>query len=190
MRRNVYDFDNTIYAGDSGVHFYFYCLRRRPRMLLDLPGVGVYGIRYLCGRIGKTAFKQRLYRFLTFLPDIDAAVSDFWRTHTKNIKPWYRAKRADTDLIISASPAFVLSPVCLELGVPLIATRVDKRTGVFDGLNCHGKEKVARMREAYPDTEIVAFYSDSLSDTPLAELAECAYRVRGNRITPFFPKKV
>lgn len=187
MVRNVYDFDKTVYAGDSSVHFYCWCALRRPWIVLDLLCAGAWGLLYLTGRIDKTRFKQRIYRFLTFLPDVDAAVESFWRTHKKNIKPWYDEKRAASDLIISASPEFLLSPICRELGVSLLASRVDRRTGIYDGLNCHGAEKVRRMREAYPDTVIDAFYSDSLSDTPLAELAERAYRVRGNEIAPFFP---
>ena len=187
MRRNVYDFDNTIYAGDSSIHFYGFCALRYPRILLDLPALGVQGIRYRLGRVDKTRFKQRVYRFLTLLPDVDKLVTDFWRTHEKNIKPWYYEMREDTDLIISASPTFLLAPVCEKLCVPLLASRVDKHTGVYDGLNCHDTEKVHRLNEAYPGTEIAAFYSDSLSDTPLAEIAQSAYRVRGNKITPFFP---
>ena len=48
---------------------------------------------------------------------------------------------------------------------------MNPQTGLYDGLNCHGEEKVRRMRELYPDAEIEQFYSDSLHDTPLARLA-------------------
>lgn len=188
MRRNVYDFDKTVYAGDSSVHFYRYCARKRPWIVLDLLCCSVAGLLYLCGRIDKTRFKQRIYHFLRFLPDVDQAVADFWLTHKRNLKPWYLAQRDDTDLIISASPAFLLAPICKELGVSLLASPVDKRTGRYDGLNCHGAEKVERLNAAYPGTEIAAFYSDSLSDTPLAKIAERAYRVFGNDIVPFFAK--
>ena len=30
---NVYDFDGTVYAGDSTVDFYFFCLRKQPGIL-------------------------------------------------------------------------------------------------------------------------------------------------------------
>ena len=67
----------------------------------------------------------------------------------------------------------------------LLASRVDKHTGKTDGENCHGAEKVRRLRETYPDVEIAAFYSDSRSDSPLAELAEHAYLVHGQERTPW-----
>ena len=72
-----------------------------------------------------------------------------------------------------------------KLGVRLLASRVDKHTGKTDGENCHGAEKVRRLRETYPDVEIAEFYSDSRSDSPLAELAERAYLVHGQTRTPW-----
>ena len=37
MRIDVYDFDGTIYDGDSTVDFWLYCLRRKPSLLRFLP---------------------------------------------------------------------------------------------------------------------------------------------------------
>ena len=42
-----------------------------------------------------------------------------------------------------------------------------------------------RLHEAYPDVQIAEFYSDSRSDSPLAELAEHAYLVHGQERTPW-----
>ena len=70
-----------------------------------------------------------------------------------------------------------------KLGVRLLASRVDKHTGRTDGENCHGAEKVRRLHEAYPEVQIAEFYSDSRSDSPLAELAERAFRVHGQERT-------
>ena len=30
---NVYDFDNTLYDGESALDFYFFCLKRHPRLI-------------------------------------------------------------------------------------------------------------------------------------------------------------
>ena len=37
MRIDVYDFDGTIYDGDSTVDFVFFCLRRHPNVIAGLP---------------------------------------------------------------------------------------------------------------------------------------------------------
>ena len=39
-----------------------------------------------------------------------------------------------------------------------------------------------RFRERYPDGHVEEFYSDSYSDTPMAELAEHAYLVKGDTL--------
>lgn len=189
MKRNVYDFDGTIYRGDSTADFFRYCLRRYPAVLLDSLGAAAGFAGMFLGLVEKTKAKERFYRFLTRIPDVDAALDDFWSSHIARIEEWYLAQKRPDDLIISASPEFLLTPVCAALGVALLASRVDKRTGKTTGLNCHDQEKVRRMREAYPDTQVRLFYSDSVADTPLAAIAEEAYFVRRGKLSPFFTGK-
>jgi len=96
----------------------------------------------------------------------------------------YSVTGAFDDVIISASPEFFLKPACNMLGIRhLIASPVDAKTGKHRGENCHGKEKVRRFRALFPDASVEEFYSDSYSDTPMAELAEKAYLVKGDTIT-------
>ena len=33
MKVNVYDFDHTVYAGDSSVEFYLFCVKKQPDIL-------------------------------------------------------------------------------------------------------------------------------------------------------------
>jgi phosphoserine phosphatase len=180
---NVYDFDDTIYSGDSTLDFYKYCLKSYPKVYLALPNAVTAFALYKLGMIGKILFKQRFFSFLKYMSDIDGAVSAFWSKYERNIKPWYLAQKCDSDIIISASPEFLLAPVCQQLGVKMIASRVDKHTGVFTGENCFGAEKVKRLETEIDLSEIEAFYSDSLSDKPVAQLAKSAYMVRKNKIT-------
>ena len=103
--------------------------------------------------------------------------------HRAKIKKFYLNQQKDDDVIISASPEFLLEPICQSLGIRfLMASRVDKNTGVYDGENCHGKEKVRRFCEIFPNGKIGEFYSDSYSDTPLAEIAEKAFIVKGETL--------
>ena len=47
-----------------------------------------------------------------------------------------------------------------------------------------------RFREIFADAEIDKFYSDSYSDTPLAEISNKAYIVKGEELLPWdFSKK-
>ena len=182
---NAYDFDNTIFRGDSTARFLAFCARRYPRVWRHAPAILGAGALFLLGKVEKTAFKQKMFEFLQDVPDVEAAVSAFWQKNARRVRAWYQAQRREDDVIVSASPEFLLAPIAAQLGARLIASRVDPFTGQYDGENCHGAEKVRRLHEAYPDVQIAEFYSDSRSDSPLAELAERAYLVHGQERTPW-----
>jgi len=180
---NVYDFDKTIYDGDSTVNFYKYCIRKKPAVLKYLPKqVGAF-FKYLFKIYDKTQMKEIFYLFLQGLDDVDSLLISYWEENMAKIKDWYiESKRAD-DVIISASPEFLLEIPCRALNVKMMASRVNKKTGEYDGVNCHGMEKVERFYAEFPDGVIDEFYSDSYSDTPLAEIAKQAYMVKKNKIS-------
>jgi len=176
---NVYDFDGTIYNGDSTVDFFLFALKRKPSLLLNVPrqafGFVLYGLK----RIKKTQLKEYFFSFLQKI-DADELLEAFWAQHQHKVFPWYQAQQQTDDIIISASPDFLLSPICRKLGINhLIASRVDPKSGKFLGENCRGEEKVRRLAAEYNVIRIDKFYSDSRSDLPLAQLAE----------QPFFVKK-
>lgn len=181
---NVYDFDGTIYNGDSTVDFYLYCIKRHPGLLRYLPRQGWAMVRYRLHRLSKTQMKEQFYSFLKGLENADEEVRTFWVLHKKKIAAWYMEKQEKDDVVISASPEFLLKAVCEELGIcNLIASRVDSRTGVYEGENCWGAEKVTRFRQKYADAEIDEFYTDSRSDRRMAMLASQAYiKVHGKFI--------
>lgn len=182
---NVYDFDKTILPYDSTEAFSLFCLRRHPRAMLGALRAVPYAALMPLRIVTKTRAKEVFYSFLANLEDVDAEVEAFWAENLKNINAWYLAQRRPDDLVISASPEFLLRPAAEALGFRLIASRVDKRSGWTLGLNCHDEEKVRRLREEYPEVEIAEFYSDSLSDTPLARIAERAFIVKGSVLSPW-----
>lgn len=183
---NTYDFDETIYVKDSSVTFYKYCLRKYPGAVWrTVPRSLVYALRYAAGRIRAKELKQQLFSFLKYLGNVDAAVSAFWDEKFDLVGQWYLAQKRDDDIIISASPEFLLAPAAQRLGVRLIGTVMDKRTGAISGENCHDSEKVRRFRAQYPDAHTECFYSDSLSDTPMAEIAGRAFLVDHGKLSPW-----
>lgn len=73
--------------------------------------------KILCIQKGtKTDFKEKMYRFLTYC-DTEKDVNDFWKEYIGNIKPFYLEQKKDDDVIISASPEFLLKPVCKRLKI-------------------------------------------------------------------------
>lgn len=176
---NVYDFDGTIYHGDSTRDFVFYLIKHYPKVIKYMPAFLLAAIKYKIGLISKTKMKETLYRFLNDFKntEIKGIVSSFWDSHKKNIYNWYYDIKNDSDVIISASPKFLLSHICDELNVNLICSEVNIKNGDYIGFNCFGEEKVNRFFRQYPNGIIDKFYSDSKSDEPLAKLSKEAYRV-------------
>jgi len=182
---NVYDFDNTIYRGDSSYDFFRHCAAKYPRVLFSALGALPGFLAMLLGFGQKTRVKERFYRYLRHVPEVEEEVERFWLTHDSNLKRWYFEQKRTDDLIISASPEFLLRPLMKRLELAFLASRVDPKTGRYDGPNCHGEEKVRRLRESRPEAEIAKFYSDSHNDTPLARLAQEAFMVQGDAMKPF-----
>ena len=175
---NGYDFDETIYDGDSSVDFYKYSLKRNKKVLLQLP-IQIFGVMlYILKIIDKTKFKEYVFSFLKRIDNVDDYIKDFWKSHYKNIKPWYLEQKQSTDVIISASPEFLLKPLEKKLKVKVIASRVDKKTGKFLSKNCHDHEKVKRFHEEEKNKKLKAFYSDSMVDKPIMDISKDAYLVR------------
>jgi len=173
---NVYDFDKTIYPVDSTAQFYLWCLRRYPKCRRTL-GWTAWAFFCMGTRLKtKTRAKEIFYRFLRHVPA--DAPGLFWREHIGDIQPWFLVQHRPDDLVISASPEFLLAPAAQTLGFSLLASPVEQGTGRYLGENCHGQEKVRRFRAAYGSARVEGFWSDSRSDAPMAALAEQAWLVR------------
>lgn len=187
---NVYDFDKTIFYPDSSACFIRFCLRHYPRAVLRAaPAAGVTGMQWMLKQAETRELKEKLFSFLPYLDNVDAIVEEFWEAYRCHIGDWYRKQRRDDDLIISASPEFLLRPIADELGARLIATRMDRRTGRILGNNCHDAEKICRFLKEYPDEQVDAFYSDSLSDSPMAWFAKEAWLVKAGKELQPWPNK-
>ncbi len=183
MKVNLYDFDNTIYKGDSSTDFFFYSLMRYPSIFKQIPKCLLAAIKYKLKIMTKTEMKEVFFSFLPLIDNIDEHVQSFWKTHSCYIKEFYLKKDHSKDIIISASPEFLLQPIIEELKVlDLIGSRVNKKSGKFQGLNCHGEEKVQRLNKQYSNIEVMRSYSDSKSDIPILKLAKKAYYVKGNKV--------
>ena len=183
---NVYDFDKTIYKNDSTTEFFLFSIKRHPKIIIHLPAIAFGAIKYYVFKKGsKTQMKSNIMRFVKAI-DYEKDIADFWNKNQHKIKTFYNAQQKEDDIIISASPAFILEPICKKLGIMhLICSNVDIKTGKYIGENCHGKEKVLRFREAFGDAVIDNFYSDSYNDSPLAEIAQNAFMIKGEEISPW-----
>lgn len=180
---NVYDFDKTIYKKDCTIEFYKYCIIKYPKLIIYLPKQ-IYGFTlYKLGKIDKTKFKEIFFSFLYNINEIDKDIIKFWEKEKNNINKWYLDRHKEDDIVISASPEFLIKPICSILGVNnVISSNIDKNTGKCTGKNCKGEEKVIRFKEIYKNQIIDEFYSDSISDLPLAKISKKSFFIKRGKI--------
>ncbi len=183
----AYDFDGTIYDGDSSVDFYKFCFQKKKTICKYwLKQLWYFGL-YILGLKTKTEMKEVLFCFLKDLHDIDGLLKEFWNNHYTKIKPWYLKKEHLNDIIISASPEFLLELPIKKLKVKdLIASVVDIKTGKFLKENCHGEEKVKRLKEKYPEIVVEEMYTDSSADLPMIEISKKGFKVKKNVVMPYY----
>lgn len=184
MLMNVYDFDNTIYDGDSSLEFYLYCIRKKPWLLFCFPFQVIGFCLFKFGVIRKVCFKEIFFCFLRFINSPEKLVISFWNENICKIKKWYKERQKNNDVVVSASPAFLICPICSKIGIKyVLASEVDINTGKFYTENCYGEEKVIRFQKNFGCVTIEEFYSDSLSDVYMAKLAKKSFWVDGNSIS-------
>ena len=176
---NGYDFDKTIYDGDSSTDFFIYMVKTRPYLLLFslwfLLVVSLYGLKIL----SKKRTKEFLFFFIPWHKNLGAIVERFWDKNIEKVFDWYKAQQKDDDIIISASLDFVLVPAMRRLGIKnYLCTLFDVKSGKVIGENCYGKQKFVRFQAKFNGAKLTSFYSDSMSDYPMMRVADEAYLVK------------
>ena len=191
MKFDLYDFDGTIYDGDSGVDFIKYSIKHHKGTLkCILTSIGTVILFFLKLRT-KEQMKNKLFRFVTDIKDLDKYVEGFWKEHEHQIKSfWTEKKDHSKDIIISASCRFWLQPIADKYKVyDLFATDIDMKSGEIIGNNCHGKEKVRLFYDKYPKATIMKMYTDSVNDLPLIEEAKEGILVKKNDLYNYYEYK-
>lgn len=180
----VFDFDNTLYAGESSLDFFLFCLKRKKSLVKHLPSVIYNLIRYKAGYVEI----ETIYSFCDKMMSVffenrdraDEMLELFWKENSKKLKPGLLKLVSEEDAIISASPDFLLEGIRDRLKAKtIICTKTEKDRIV---LLCYGKNKVKAFNEYFGDKAIDAFYTDSINDMPMMKKAARAYIVKGNKI--------
>ena len=112
MKFIVYDFDGTIYDGDSTFDFIKFLISKKKSILLYIPKMFLYLIKYKLKLIKKETMKECFFEIFNKFNNIDELVEEFWNSNEKNIKNFFKNKKTHkNDIIASASPYFLLEPI-------------------------------------------------------------------------------
>ena len=184
----VFDFDHTLYDGDSGSHLFAWMIRRNPlRVLAALLATPVLGplVAFLpTRRWGISGYvwigSFGMHRVREFERVIDRYVG----THRDRIDARLlpvalevlARHRAGGDRVVVATgaPPELARAILSFVGhgdLPVIGTAVGPRAGAVVAIrHCHHEEKMRMLRErGYADIDVA--YSDSAADLPLLKAA-------------------
>lgn len=186
---DVFDFDGTIYDGDSTVDFLKFAIMRHPSVLPCFISPLLFALRMAVTRkFSLTAFKDRLFSGLAGRIDLAGEAEAFWKSEKTRdrLGEWFsRRERTLPVVIASASPDFELRPAASLLGADLlIATPCDPKTGHLTGPNCKSAEKIRRIGETLGEVQVRSMYTDDVkADGPLLVIAEEQYLVTHGVVT-------
>lgn len=183
----VFDFDNTIYDGESGMDIFLYFLKR------DIKGVAKYAPKFMEGFVKykrnvinidevKAEYGSMLKEYCEKIENLADEFEKFWDLNEKNVKSFYYKIQNEDDIVVSACPMCLLKIICERIGIKnIIASDVDFTTGDINEI-CYNENKVKMFKEKYGDATIDEFYSDSMSDKPMMDISKNVFLVDGDKL--------
>ena len=179
------DFDGTVTRKDTLLEFIKFSrgsLRFYLGFLINSPIL----IAYKVGIISNQTAKEWMLRYFfsgssleSFQQQCDLFAVQVLPSllRPKAVKEINKLKEAGADIVIvSASAENWIRKWTASLNLHLLSTRLvtknDKITGKIDGKNCHGHEKVSRIKEKFnlADYTDIYCYGDTSGDRPMLEL--------------------
>lgn len=185
----VFDFDGTLYRGDSGIALVIWLLRAHPlRMAAALLVAPVLGPLFRWLRWRRTVVSGFLWIASVGLPEHVCAtrLEQYVRVNAAKLRGRLLVEgiacmarhRADGEQVVIATGAppelvgQILALVAHE-PVPVVGTLLGRRAGGLVALrHCHAEEKLRMLREAGYEQPIAVAYSDSTADLPLLQSAQ------------------
>ena len=182
----VFDFDNTIYDGESSVDFFLFCLTKKPSLIKYLPLVLRMAILYKLKKLPIEKLNEVANKVMNIVieneKNADEFIKEFWKINKKKLRIDFLKMISDEDIIISASPKLLLNGVSDYLNTPHIyGTEIDFNNKESFYI-CYGENKLSLLKEKFPNLHIDEVYTDSFSDMPLIKHSDTAYIIKKNGV--------
>ncbi len=185
----VFDFDHTLYDGDSGSHLFAWLIKRNPlRMLaavLATPLLGPLVAMLPTRRYGISGYVWVATFGLHGAREFNTIIDQYVRVHEAEIRTrllpqaldvFAEHRRAGDKVVVATGAPPELARAILAFvahqDVTVIGSEVGPRLGAMGATrHCHNEEKMRMLRErGYGD--IAVAYSDSTADLPLLKAAK------------------
>ena len=203
---SVYDFDKTIYNGETLNDFYRFYLIKKPWKIYTVIFQLWYFLLYVLKIINLEKLKENFLRFLDGenTGELKKLIREFWEKTESKINLWVKDEilknKKETEILvaISASPTFLIIDRLKLMGFDVVIGtdflfESTKFHSHITSKNCKNYEKVKRLDKWAEDNniqyDIVNFYSDSIADKPLFDLAEHKYWIKKGILKNGMPQK-
>ena len=178
----AFDFDNTIYRGESSIDLAVYMIRNNKKIILYLPMIFTNLVKYKLCMIGREEMETILNDFCQAVmedkDEVPRIIERFWQTHAHKLNERILKLIGPEDIIITAGPDVLINGIRDRLHTDhIISSEVDLNSGRFTYLNFKDN-KVRRYKELDGDTPIDVFYTDSYNDRALMEISDRVYLVK------------
>ena len=170
-----FDFDNTIYRGESSVDFSLYMIRHNKKILRYVPTILFSLAGYKLCLLKKEQLETIINDFFAGVLDettsLPTFIREFWETHAHKLDCRIIRLIEPDDIIISASPILLIEGIRGMLNTEkIIGTEVDLDQKKITWFN-FGENKVKRYKALYGDQKLDAFYTDSYNDKALMDIS-------------------
>jgi len=183
----VFDFDNTLYHGESAVDLALYMIGNNRKIILYLPKIFVNLIKYKLCMVEKkkmvAAINDFLRNALRDKNEIFSAVDGFWEKNRCKLDKAMLKRIEKDDIIITAGPDFLINGIRDLINTDhIISSRIDAEKMKVKYLN-FGENKVKGYKAMYGDRRIDCFYTDSYNDKALMDISDKVYIVKKGRLS-------
>lgn len=182
----VFDFDNTLYRGESPIDFVLFLIKKNKKILLWIPKIFFNLIKYKLCILSGEQLESKINDFMKdFLNDKDEILKntkEFWSINYKKLNMETLKEVEPDDVILTASPTFFIDGIKDKIvSKNIIGSEVDFDTRKFVYLN-FGENKVKKYKEIYGDKKVDCFYTDSYNDKFMMEISEKVFLVKKSKI--------
>lgn len=186
----VFDFDHTLYDGDSGSHLFKWLIERawwrRLLALLAAPVAGPMVAWLRTRRAGISVFVWIGTVGLHRRRDLDDLIDRYVERHVEAIKSrllpialevLHRHREAGDRVVVATGAPPELARAILAFvaheDVPVVGTLVGPKLGAVGAIrHCHHAMKMTMLREAGFTQPVAIAYTDSSADLPLLQAAQ------------------
>lgn len=184
----VFDFDNTIYDGESIMDIFLYFLKKDTKTILKFAPKFIKDfIRYKFDKItvdeAMASYGKAFKAYCEKVEDIYGDFERFWDKNQSKVKQFYFDIQDENDIVVSGCPYCLLKIICDRIGIKhYIGSDIDPIKGEINKI-CYKDKKIEAFREVYGYVVIDDFYTDSMADKPMMDISRNVFMVKGEKIT-------